>query len=151
MPYCYSSLHFTLFFTFNFSVLVLHIALTLYSYCNNIWCCLTFKLLLNLSYWLFSFLFLMATFHVIGNLDLTISVANSGVIQVTKNVLCAMFIFRWRSLHVSKDVYYAKDNVVLSYAYQVPDVNSRRMFWTINKARYWIIGKNVLKNLKILF
>jgi hypothetical protein len=88
----------------------------------------------------------MATFYVIGNLGLTILVADSGVIQVIKNVIFAMFMFQWGCLHVSKDVYYAKDNVVLSYVYQVPDVNPGGMFWTINKARYWIIGKNVLNN-----
>jgi hypothetical protein len=55
----------------------------------------------------------MAIFHVIGNLGLTILVDDSGVIQVIKNVIFAMFMFQWGSLHVSKDVYYAKDNVVL--------------------------------------
>jgi hypothetical protein len=88
----------------------------------------------------------MATFHVIGNLGLTILVADFGVNQVTKNVLCAMFMFQRGSLHVSKDIYYAKDNVVLSYVYQVLDVNLGGMFWTINKARYQIICENVLNN-----
>jgi hypothetical protein len=44
----------------------------------------------------------MATFHVVGKLDLTILVADFGVAQVIENVFCAMFVF-WRgSLHVFK-------------------------------------------------
>ncbi len=40
-----------------------------------------------------SILFSMATFHAIGKGYFTILVSNYGVVQVTKNVLCAMFAF----------------------------------------------------------
>jgi hypothetical protein len=57
-----------------------------------------------------------------------------------------MFAF-WRgSLHVSKDVSYIKDNIVLSYVYQILDVNFERMFWTITNGKYWIIGEHVFNN-----
>jgi hypothetical protein len=51
----------------------------------------------------------MATFYVVGMLDLIILVANSKVVQVTKNVLYAMFAtmfaFQQESLHVSKSFF----------------------------------------------
>ncbi len=59
----------------------------------------------------------MATFHVVGKLDFTILVTNFGVVQVTENVLCAMFVF-WRgSLHVFKDVSYVEYNIILNVVY----------------------------------
>jgi hypothetical protein len=51
----------------------------------------------------------MATFHVVGKLNLTILVGDFGVIEVIKNVLCAMFEFRRGSVHVSKDFAYVED------------------------------------------
>jgi hypothetical protein len=54
----------------------------------------------------------MAIFHVVGKPNLTILVSDYGVIQMTKNVLYAMFVFRWGSLHVSKDVFYVENNIV---------------------------------------
>ncbi len=63
---------------------------------------LFFELLLDLSYFLPFLLFLMATFYVVVKLDLTILVADFGVVQVIENVFCAMFVF-WRGfLHVFK-------------------------------------------------
>jgi hypothetical protein len=54
----------------------------------------------------------MATLHVVGKPNLTILVANSRVVQIIENVLCAMFAF-WRgSLHVFKDVSYAEYNII---------------------------------------
>jgi hypothetical protein len=70
----------------------------------------------------------MATFHVVGKPNLTILVSDFGVVQVIDNVLCVMFAF-WRvSRHVYKDVSYIEVNIVLSFIYQVLDVNSKRMF-----------------------
>ncbi len=40
-----------------------------------------------------------------------------------------MFVFRQKSVHVSKDVFYRENNIVLSCNYQVPNVNPRRIFW----------------------
>jgi hypothetical protein len=57
----------------------------------------------------------MATFHVVGKLYLAILVSKSKIVQVTKNVLYAMFVFRWGSLHIFKDVSYVKKNFVLSF------------------------------------
>jgi hypothetical protein len=70
----------------------------------------------------------MATFHDIGKPKLTILVFDSEVIQVIQNVLCAMFVFRGGFVHVSKDVSYIKDNIFLSFVYQVLDVNLIGMY-----------------------
>jgi hypothetical protein len=59
----------------------------------------------------------MATFHVVGKPNLTIFVVDFGVVQMTKNVLYGMFAFWQRFVHVSKDVSYIEDNVVLSSIY----------------------------------
>jgi hypothetical protein len=53
-----------------------------------------------------------------------------------------MFVFQWGSLHVS----YAKDNNVLSYVYQVRDVNFERMFWIVPNGKYQIVSKHALNN-----
>jgi hypothetical protein len=88
----------------------------------------------------------MATFHAIGKPYLTILVFDFGVVKVTENILCAMFAFRWGFLHVSKDVSYIEDDIVLSFFYQVPDVNSEGMFWTITNGRYRIVSEHALNN-----
>jgi len=88
----------------------------------------------------------MATIHVIGKLDLIILVFDSRIVQVTKNVFYVMFVFQWGSLHVYKDVSYTKDNIVLSYVYQVFTVNFKRMFWIVPNGKYWIIINHVLNN-----
>jgi len=49
-------------------------------------------------------------------------------------------------MHVSNDVSY-EDDIILSSMYQVPNVNSRGMFWIITNGRYRIIRKNVHKNI----
>jgi hypothetical protein len=59
----------------------------------------------------------MVTFHAIGNFELTIMVNNLGTTLVFKQCLCAMFSFHLRSLHVSKDVSYDSNNLVLSLLY----------------------------------
>jgi len=70
----------------------------------------------------------MATFHVVGKPYFTILVVNFGVVQIIKNILCAMFVF-WRgSSHVFKDVSYVEYNIILSFDYQVPSVNPKGMF-----------------------
>jgi hypothetical protein len=62
--------------------------------------------------------------------NFTILIFYSRVVQVIENFLCAMFTFWWGFLHVSKDASYVKGNIVLSYVYQVHDVNFEGMFWT---------------------
>lgn len=49
-------------------------------------------------------------------------------------------------MYVSKDDFYDEDNIVLSYVYQVLDVNPRGMFWTFTNGRYWIVGIKVFNN-----
>jgi hypothetical protein len=88
----------------------------------------------------------MATFHVVRKQDLTILVFYSRVVQVIENVLHTMFAL-WRgSLHVSKDVSYIEDDIVLNYVYQVLNVNFKRMFWTITNGKYQIIGEHAFNN-----
>jgi hypothetical protein len=59
----------------------------------------------------------MATFHVVGKPDLTILVSDSRIVQVTKNVLYAVFTFWQGSTHIFKDVSYGDDNIVLNFVY----------------------------------
>jgi len=47
---------------------------------------------------------------------------------MTKNVPCAMFAFQWGSLQVFKDLSYFEDNIILSFVYQVFNVNCKGMF-----------------------
>jgi len=51
-------------------------------------------------------------------------------------------------VHVSKDVSYEDDNIILSYVYQVLDVNLRGMFWIVTNGKYRIINENVFNNLQ---
>jgi hypothetical protein len=88
----------------------------------------------------------MATFNALGKLDLTILVSDFGVVQVIKNVLYAMLAFLRGFVHVSKDVSYRDDNIILSSIYQVPDVNPRGMFWFVTNGRYQIVNENMLNN-----
>ncbi len=49
-------------------------------------------------------------------------------------------------MHVSKDVSYRDDNIILSFIYQVLDVNHGGMFWTITNDRHQIVDENVFNN-----
>jgi hypothetical protein len=88
----------------------------------------------------------MVIFHVVGKPDLNILVFNFRIVQVIENVFYAMFAFRRRHVHASKDVIYKDDNIVLNYIYKVIDVNPGRMFWTVTNCKYWIVNENVLNN-----
>jgi hypothetical protein len=61
----------------------------------------------------------MATFHVKGKVDFTMLVGDEKFVQVTRKCLCAMFGFLLGLVHVSKDVVYKANNVVISSIYQV--------------------------------
>ncbi len=100
----------------------------------------------DLSHWMASILFSVAIFHAVGKPNLTILVSNFVVLQMTENVLCAMFAFWQGFMHVSKDVFYKDNNIVLSSIYQVLNVNPRGMFWTITNHRHQIVNKNVHNN-----
>jgi hypothetical protein len=62
----------------------------------------------------------MATFHAKGKHDLTMLVGDEEFVQVTKKCLCTLFGFMLGSIHVSKDVAYENNNVVINSIYQVP-------------------------------
>ncbi len=126
--------------TLNSRVLVPHLFLKLSSWCNGVFS--TMKMLLDSSYWLPFLLISMATFHAIGKPELTFLVSNYEVIQVTENVFYAMFAFWWRFVHLFKDVSYLEDIIVLSFVYQVLDVNPIGMLWIIIDGRYQIIDKH---------
>jgi len=59
----------------------------------------------------------MATFHVIGHLDLTIMVDELGTTTFFEHCFCAMFVFQLGSLHISKYISYDSNNFVLSSLY----------------------------------
>lgn len=137
----YSSLHFTNSMVMYFYlscwiwIPIVHLALIFSSWCSGIFGHLTLKLMWEISYWFASILFSMVTFHVFKKLDLTILVSDFGVVYVIENVFCIMFVLWQRFVHVYKEVYYGWDKVLLSYVYQVLDVNPRRMFWSITNGR----------------
>jgi hypothetical protein len=57
-----------------------------------------------------------------------------------------MFAFQQRSLHVSKDVSYAENNIVLNSIYQISNVNSEGMFWMVTNGKYQIVSEHALNN-----
>jgi len=52
-----------------------------------------------------------------------------------------MFAFWQGSVHVSKDIYYTENNIVLSVVYQILDVNFGGMFWTVTNGKNRIVNK----------
>jgi hypothetical protein len=70
----------------------------------------------------------MAIFHVVGKPYLTILVSNFQVVQMIENVFDEMFVFLQGSMHISKDDYYRDANIILSYVYQILNVNLGGMF-----------------------
>jgi predicted type IV restriction endonuclease len=49
-------------------------------------------------------------------------------------------------MHVSKNVSYMEDNIVLNSTYQVLNVSLGRMFCIVTNGKYWIIDENVPNN-----
>ncbi len=66
----------------------------------------------------------MMTFHSVNHLDLNIMVNNLGTTFVFEQCLYIMFTFQLGSLHISKDVLYDFNNLVLSLLYQIPTMSS---------------------------
>jgi hypothetical protein len=62
----------------------------------------------------------MATFHAKGKPNLTMLVGDEEFVEMMEKCLCTMFGFLLGSIHVSKDVAYGDNNVVISSIYQVP-------------------------------
>jgi hypothetical protein len=62
----------------------------------------------------------IATFHIVEHLELTIMVNDLGMTLVFKQCLWAMFLFQLGSLHISKDVLYDFNNLVLNLLCQIP-------------------------------
>jgi hypothetical protein len=90
----------------------------------------------------------MATFHAEGKSNLTILVGDYGVVQVTKQCLCAMFGFQPNFMHVSKDAAYVQNNVVIHSIYQTFFVGAQGLHWMVNVRRYQIVGESLQKNLQ---
>jgi hypothetical protein len=67
----------------------------------------------------------MMTFHSVNHLDLNIMVDNLGTTFVFEQCFCIMFTFQLGSLHISKDVLYDFNNLVLSLLYQIPTMSSQ--------------------------
>lgn len=57
-----------------------------------------------------------------------------------------MFGFQPSSIHVSKDVAYGENKLVISSIYQVPSFIVHGLHWMVNVGRYRIDGENILKN-----
>jgi hypothetical protein len=68
----------------------------------------------------------MATFHVVGRSELTIMVNNSKTTSMFEQCLHVMFSFQLGSLHISKDVSYDSNNLVLNLVYQIPLTSFQR-------------------------
>jgi hypothetical protein len=62
----------------------------------------------------------MAIFHAEGKPNLLVLVGDEEFVQVMEKCLYAMFSFLLGSVHVSKDVAYKNNNVVISSICQVP-------------------------------
>jgi hypothetical protein len=57
-----------------------------------------------------------------------------------------MFGFQPSSKHVSKDVIYGENKVVISSIYQVPCSIVHGLHWMVNVGRYRIASESLLKN-----
>jgi hypothetical protein len=88
----------------------------------------------------------MATFHVITRSELTIMVDNLGMTSMSKQCLCAMFLFELGFLHISKDVSYDYNNLVLNLVYQIPVTSSQGGQWVVGCSCYCIIGNSFTHN-----
>jgi hypothetical protein len=52
------------------------------------------------------------------------------------------------SIHVSKDVVYANDNVVISSIYQVASSGPQGLHWMVNNGMYQIVDESLVRNSK---
>jgi hypothetical protein len=86
----------------------------------------------------------MATFHADGKPNLTMLVGDEEF--VLEKCLCAMFSFLLGSVHVSKDVVYGNNNVVINSIYQVPSSSPQGLQWMVNNGKYRTIGESLVKN-----
>jgi len=59
----------------------------------------------------------MATFHAIGRSNVTIMVDELRTTTIFEHCLCTMFAFQPSFLHISKDVLYEFNNLVLNLFY----------------------------------
>jgi hypothetical protein len=70
-----------------------------------------------------------------------VMVDNSGATSIFEQCLCTMFLFQLRSLHISKDVSYDYNNLVLNSMYQIPMTSflSRETVggWLWTLLHYW--------------
>jgi hypothetical protein len=75
-----------------------------------------------------------------------VMVDNSGATSIFEQCLCTMFLFQLRSLHISKDVSYDYNNLVLNSMYQIPMTSSQGRQWVVGCGHYCIIGDSLTHN-----
>ncbi len=73
-------------------------------------------------------------------------VGDERFVQVMEKCLYAMFGFQLGLVHVSKDVLYGNNNVVISSIYQFPSFGPQGLHWMVNNGRYRTIGESLVKN-----
>ncbi len=49
-------------------------------------------------------------------------------------------------VHVSKDVMYGDNNVIISSIYEVPSFGPQGLQWMVNNGRYQTIGESLVQN-----
>jgi hypothetical protein len=57
-----------------------------------------------------------------------------------------MFSFQLRSFHISKDVVYDSNNLVLNLVYQIPMTSSQGKQWVVGCGRCCIVGDSLPHN-----
>ncbi len=66
-------------------------------------------------------------------------------------LVCVMFGFHPRTVHVFKDNAYDDNNNVIISIYQVPIIDELGLKWMVNVEIFMIIAKNLSKAPKMLF
>jgi hypothetical protein len=93
----------------------------------------------------------MATFHAEGKPNLTKLVGDENFVKVMGKCFCTMFGFLLGSVHVSKDVAYIDNNVVMSSIYQVPSFGPQGLQWMVSNGKYQIVGESLVGNSQDIF
>jgi hypothetical protein len=87
----------------------------------------------------------MATFHAEGKLDLIMLVGDEKFVHVTEK--CAMFDFLLGSIHVSKDVAFGDNDVVIDSIYiLIPSSSPQGLYWMVNNGIYRSVGESLVNN-----
>ncbi len=65
---------------------------------------------------------------------------------MSEQCLCAMFLFQLWSLHISKDVSYNYNNLVVNLVYQIPMTSFQGRKWVVGCGCYCIVGNSLTHN-----